>query len=119
PVAAAHLPGAIGFHKASEMVLLGEPISALEAERLGLVNKVTARSSLGETVDAWVEKLMTKSGVVLGLAKRALREGIGYHLEGALNKSEELYLRELIKTDDMKEGMLAFLEKRQPSWKNS
>jgi cyclohexa-1,5-dienecarbonyl-CoA hydratase len=119
PIAAAHLPTAIGFQKASEMVLLGEPISAAEAERLGLVNKVIPQSSLAETVDAWVDKLMAKSGVVLGLAKRALREGIGHHLEGALHKSEELYLRDLINTDDMREGMQAFLEKRPPSWKNS
>jgi cyclohexa-1,5-dienecarbonyl-CoA hydratase len=118
PVAVAYLPGAIGFHKASEMVLMGEPLGAVEAERLGLVNKVVPRADLNETVDSFVDRLLTKSSAVLALTKRALREGAGRHFEKALDRSEELYLRELARTDDMKEGIQAFLEKRPPSWKN-
>lgn len=118
PVAVAYLPGAIGFHKASEMVLMGEPVGAVEAERLGLVNKVVPRADLNETVDSFVDRLLTKSSAVLALTKRALREGAGRHFEKALDRSEELYLRELARTDDMKEGIQAFLEKRPPSWKN-
>ncbi|HYR42709.1 MAG TPA: enoyl-CoA hydratase-related protein [Terriglobia bacterium] len=118
PVAVAYLPGAIGLHKASEMVLVGEPITAVEAERVGLINKIVARADLSEAVDAYVDKLLEKSSAVLALTKRALREGAGRHFEKALERSQELYLRELIKTDDMVEGMKAFLEKRPPSWKN-
>src|SRR6266705_1145969 len=61
PVATAHLPGAIGFHKASEMVLIGEPVGAADAERLGIINKVVARAALTETVDGYVDKLISKS----------------------------------------------------------
>ena len=118
PVAVAYLPGAIGIHKASEMVLVGEPITAVEAERVGLINKIVPRANLGEAVDVYVDKLLEKSSAVLGLTKRALREGAGRHFEKALDRSQELYLRELIKTDDMVEGMKAFLEKRAPSWRN-
>jgi cyclohexa-1,5-dienecarbonyl-CoA hydratase len=118
PVAVAYLPGAIGFHKATELVLLGEPIDAMTAERLGIVNKVVSRASLAETVDAYVEKLLTKSSAVLALTKRAVREGAGRHFEQALDRSQELYLRDLVRTEDMVEGMNAFLEKRPPSWKN-
>jgi cyclohexa-1,5-dienecarbonyl-CoA hydratase len=118
PVAVAYLPGAIGFHKASEMVLLGEPIDALAAERLGIVNRVVARAGLSETVDAYVEKLLAKSSAVLALTKRAVREGAGRHFEKALDRSQELYLRDLTRTEDMVEGMNAFLEKRPPCWKN-
>ena len=118
PVAVAYLPGAIGFHKASEMVLLGESIGAAEAERLGLINKVVPRAALVETVDSYVEKLLSKSSTVLALTKRALREGAGRHFEKALDRSQELYLRELTRTEDVVEGMDAFLEKRPPSWKN-
>ena len=118
PIAAAHLPQAIGFHKASEMVLLGEPISATEAERIGLVNKVVPAAKLNETVDAYTDKLLAKSSVVLALAKSALREGAGHDFERALDRSQELYLHGLVKTEDMVEGMKAFLEKRPPSWNN-
>jgi len=118
PVAVAYLPGAIGFHKATEMVLLGESVSAAEAERLGIINKAVARADLTATVDSFVEKLLTKSSTVLALTKRALREGAGRHFEKALDRSQELYLRDLIKTEDMAEGMNAFLEKRAPAWKN-
>ena len=118
PVAVAYLPGAIGFHKASEMVLLGESITAAEAEHRGLISKVVPRSALNETVDACVDKLLTKSAAVLALTKRALREGAGRHFEKALDRSSEFYVRDLVKTHDMKEGIRAFLEKRPPSWKN-
>jgi cyclohexa-1,5-dienecarbonyl-CoA hydratase len=118
PVAVAYLPGAIGFHKASEMVLLGEPVSAAEAERLGIINKVVPRANLTETIDSYVERLLTKSSAVLAVTKRALREGAGHHFEKALDRSQELYLRDLTRTEDMVEGINAFLEKRAPSWKN-
>ena len=118
PVAVAHLPQAIGLHKASEMILLGEPIAAVEAERLGLINKVVPRASLNATVDIYAGKLLAKSSVVLALTKRALREGAGQNFERALDRSQELYLHDLIKTEDMVEGMKAFLEKREPSWNN-
>lgn len=119
PVAAAHLPAAIGFHKASEMVLLGEPIDAVQAERLGLVNKVVPRGDLDATVDTYVHKLLMKSSSVLALAKRALRDAVGDQFEKALGRSEEFYLRDLVKTEDMVEGVQSFLDKRPPSWKNA
>jgi len=118
PVAAVYLPGAIGLHKASEMVLLGEPIGASEAERVGLINKIVSRANLSEAVDAYVDKLLEKSSAVLALTKRALQAGTRDRFEEALDRSQELYLCELVKTEDMVEGMTAFLEKRPPSWKN-
>jgi len=76
------------------------------------------RQNLTDTVDTYVDKLLTKSSAILALAKRALREGTGHHFEKALDRAQELYLRELVKTEDMVEGMNAFCEKRLPSWKN-
>jgi crotonobetainyl-CoA hydratase len=100
------------------MVLIGEPVSAVDAERLGIINKVVPRPALTDTVDGYVDKLLTKSSAVLALTKRALREGAGRHFEEALERSHDLYVRDLTKTEDMQEGMNAFLEKRPPSWKN-
>ena len=82
------------------------------------MNKVVKRESLTEAVDSYVDKLLAKSSAVLALTKRALREGAGRQFEESLDRSQELYLRELIKTEDMREGMNAFFEKRLPSWKN-
>ena len=76
------------------------------------------RANLSEAVDDYVDKLLAKSSAVLALTKRALREGAGHHFDKALDRSQDLYLRELAKTEDMVEGMKAFLEKRAPSWKN-
>src|SRR5215510_8777136 len=118
PVAVAYLPGAIGFHKASEMVLLGEPVSAAEAQRQGIINSVVPQEKLTEAVDTYVGKLLSKSSAVLALTKRALREGTGHHFEKALDRSQELYFRELTRTEDLLEGLNAFLEKRPPSWRN-
>src|SRR5262249_3310999 len=91
PVAVSDLPGAVGFPKASEMVLLGEPVGAAEAQRLGLITRVVPRAALTGAVDAYVEKLLTKSSAVLALAKRALREGAGTHFEKALDRAQDLY----------------------------
>src|SRR5262245_37042304 len=71
PVAAAHLPSAIGLHHASEMVLLGESIDAARAEKLGLVNRVVPHADLDGAVDSYVDKLLTKSSVALAMAKRS------------------------------------------------
>jgi len=118
PIAVAYLPGAIGFHKASEMVLTGDSVTAEHAERLGIINKVVPGANLSDAVDAYVDKLLTKSAAILALTKRALREGIGRHFESALEHAQELYLRDLTRTEDMIEGMNAFLQKRPPAWKN-
>src|ERR1041385_1906674 len=67
PVAAAYLPRAIGFHRATQLVLLGETISANEAEALGLVSKVARRGELNASVDNYVDRLLTKSSAAIAL----------------------------------------------------
>jgi cyclohexa-1,5-dienecarbonyl-CoA hydratase len=111
PAASAFLPKFIGFHKASEMILLGQPVSAQQAEHLGLVNRVAPREKLTEIVDQYVDQLLEKSAPVLALTKRALRTG-----DVAAN--EKLYLEGLSGIQDMQEGIRAFLEKRAASWRN-
>jgi cyclohexa-1,5-dienecarbonyl-CoA hydratase len=118
PVATAYLPRAIGVQKAAEMILLGEPISAVEAQRVGLINKIASYDQLAATVDDVVDRLLMKSGAVLALTKRALREGWDHRFEKALERTEALYLKKVTSLEDMTEGMQAFLEKRSPNWKN-
>jgi len=118
PVAAAYLPRAIGFHRASQLVLMGDAISAAEAERVGIVTEVVPAADLETCVDDYVGRLLTKSFAAVALAKKALREGLEHRFEKALDNTEKIYLRELARTEDMREGIQAFLEKRQPNWKN-
>jgi cyclohexa-1,5-dienecarbonyl-CoA hydratase len=118
PVAAAYLPRAIGFHRASQLVLLGEPISAEEAERAGMLSEVVPVQELYKCVDDYIDRLLTKSSAAVALAKKALREGLEHRFESALERTEKIYLDQLAHTEDMHEGVDAFLKKRLPNWKN-
>lgn len=117
PVAAALLPRLIGRKKAFELILTGDMISAAEAKQIGLVNTVVPAEKLEEATKEFVEKLRSKSSVVLKLTRKALYEGLDLEFGKALEKATEIYLNSLIKTEDAVEGLKAFLEKRKPQWK--
>jgi cyclohexa-1,5-dienecarbonyl-CoA hydratase len=113
PLAAALLPRLIG-RAAWEMVLLGSSIDAQRAAELGLVTRVV--DDLPAAIDTWARWLCAKSGAVLALARRALREGSHGSFAEGLARSEAIYRDELSKTEDVEEGVRAFLEKRRPHW---
>jgi len=115
PVAAVWLPRLIG-RAAFAMVLGGEPVSAGEAARIGLITAVAP--DLAAETSRWVERLGGKSAAVLALARRAVRQGGTGAFRDALSGAESLYERELVRTEDMEEGVRAFLEKRKPAWKD-
>jgi cyclohexa-1,5-dienecarbonyl-CoA hydratase len=117
PVAALVLPRIIGRKKAFEWVLTGETFDAREAERIGLVNVVAPPESFDAAVNAFVGKLTALSGAVLRLAKRATQIGLDQGADAAFAEIERLYLRDLMQTADATEGLAAFLEKREPKWK--
>ncbi len=118
PVALARFPTQIGYHRAAEMILTGRKISAREAMAIGLVNRVSTDGGLEEALEALLDELKGKSAAVLRIALKGLREISMGGFNDALKRSEEIYLNELLKTDDVEEGLQAFLEKRKPQWKN-
>ena len=117
PVASVLLPRLIPEKKALEILLSGEMISGVEAERLGFVNRVAPAAALGAEVDRFRRRLLTQSPAVLALARKAARIGSRAGFESALRESERIYLEELLKTEDAVEGLQAFVEKRDPKWK--
>jgi len=105
----------VGRKKATELLLLGERIDAPEAERIGIVNKVVPDAELDEAVDYWAMKLASRSPLLMKMGKDALHRQQDMPLEEALE-----YLRHNLtlafSTDDLKEGVAAFFEKRDPEW---
>jgi enoyl-CoA hydratase len=110
------LPRLIGMTKAKEMVLFGEPIDAAEAVRVGLVNRVVPRDRLVDEARDWGERLAKLPPLGLRAAKAAMNRGRDQDLATAL-ELERLNFSVVFSSDDQKEGVRAFLEKRAPEFK--
>lgn len=119
PVAAVLLPRRVSPARAMEILLGGENFTAEEGKAMGLVNRVFPRESFAADVAAFVAPFLKLSRVALLSTRRAIREAAGQPFHAALDTAETIYLKELMMTDDAKEGLAAFLEKRKPVWRNS
>lgn len=116
PIAAAMFPDIVGEKNAFELVLTGEEISAEEAQELGLVNRVVPPEEVADETDAVVDSLSQKSGLVLGMAKRAFYEASDQASFGnALEVATEQAI-EITSTEEGKEGLDAFMDDRAPDW---
>lgn len=118
PVAAAVLPHHIAPQKAYEIILSGEPITASEAAQMGFVNAVAPRGQLEPTLERFVSRFAEKSAAALRITKRALRVSEESTFDPALRRIEQIYLEDLMRTHDAVEGIQAYLEKREPRWKD-
>ena len=98
-----------------EMMLFGEKLPAEAAERVGLVNRVVPPESLDAEVGAVVSRLLEKSPSTMRLGLRAFAAQDEMDLERALPFLRDK-LGECLSTDDAREGLMAFLEKRKPAW---
>jgi cyclohexa-1,5-dienecarbonyl-CoA hydratase len=119
PVALVTLPAIAGFRAAMDLILTGRAITAREARELGLVSRLVPDGSLATAVSQLISELRGLSPAVLRMTRRALWRHSGMDFEKALAEAENLYLNELMKTEDAQEGIRAFLEKRQPVWRNT
>ena len=118
PVAAVLLPRVIGEKRARELILTGEIIDAVEAGRLGLCNHVVPGAHLEPKLLEVMAKLKELSGTSLVFARQSLDLGRGRTLDAALDEQENMYLHELMKTQDANEGIKAFMEKRKAIWRH-
>jgi len=110
------LPRLVGRMKAKELLLTGDNIDANEAHRIGLVNMVVADDKLMEEAEKIAGKIATKSTVQTAFIKTLVNKGMDVDLNKACTL-EISYFSKSFETDDQKEGMNAFLEKRKPSFK--
>lgn len=118
PVASVALAGRIGRSRAEDLCLSGRSIGADEALRIGLVDVVTGDPGAAALAYAR-EHLAPHSASSLRLAQRALRGASRERFRRELKSVERLYIETLMTTADAKEGLRAFMEKRDPGWTNS
>jgi E-phenylitaconyl-CoA hydratase len=102
--------------KASEMIFLGTPLSAEEAFRLGLVNKVVPLAQLLPTAKEWAAKICENSPLGIRRAKEAMVRGRNMALEDGL-RLELDFFEEMLQSEDYKEGLRALAEGRKPEYK--
>jgi len=118
PPATVLLPRRIGFGAAAGMLLTGESVNAAEGRRLGIVNDLFPVDGFDAHASAWIDKLLALSGAALRRAKRAIRESRDLPVGDAHRRVHDLYMNDLMATDDAHEGLRAFVEKRPPSWRH-
>ena len=111
------LPKLIGSAKACELVFTGDTIDAVEAERIGLVNRVVPQEKLMEAAEELAMKLIQRPPIALKYAKRAVYKGLTEADLASHSDYEIAINRMLTHTEDFKEGVRAFLEKREAKFR--
>lgn len=109
------LPRIIGFQKASALMMLGDKVPAVEAEKLGMVYKVIAPDSFIEEVTKLAETMAEMPTKAIGLTKRLLNQSMTNNLEQQLASESDLQI-EASSSNDYREGVSAFVEKRKPEF---
>lgn len=110
------LPRLIGMAKAKELVFFGDDLSAVDAERIGLINRAVPADQFDNVVNEWATRLATSPTKALSLAKWLLNRSLDSDRSTAFD--EEAWAQELAsRTDDFNEGVQAFIERRDASYK--
>lgn len=112
------LPRKLPRNIAFEMITSGDPISAQEAYRMGLVNKLVSEEHLEEEVEKFLRRFKKKSAKALELSRYAVLRAYDMEFEKSLKTVDDIYVGLVMQTEDANEGLKSFLEKRKPIWKH-
>ena len=110
------LPRLIGFQKASALCMLGDKVSALDAEKMGMIYKAIPADQFETEVQKTAETLANLPTLALGLTKRLLNQSLSNDLTSQLQAEGNLQIQ-ASESHDFKEGVAAFVEKRKPEFK--
>lgn len=110
------LPQIMSLTKAKELIFFGEPFDAQTALELGIINKVVPLAELKDTTMKWAKKLASKPAFSLRMAKESVNAAWSSSLEKGLQIETHGWAM-CYGTEDQKEGMTAFIEKRKPTYK--
>ena len=117
PVACTALAALVGQKRAAELVFTGRMFTGEEAAAWGLANEAYSEGELQEAIQGAVDYLLKLSPAALAVAKKAFYAWDSMHLDKGLARAEKIYLEELMQTEDVKEGIDAWVEKRKAVWK--
>ena len=109
------LPRILGLRKAKELMLTGKLLTGRQAYDWGLVNDVAPAQDLDECVDRFVSELTDKSPFTMWITKMAINQGLDADIQ-SLMVMEHLAVGNALQSEDAREGVNAFLEKREPKW---
>lgn len=112
------LPRLIGFQRASALMMLGDKVSSEEALQMGMIYKIFPVSFFSEEVMTLASTLAQMPTKALGLTKRLLNQSMTNNLEQQLALESNLQI-EASSSNDYKEGVTAFMEKRKPEFKGN
>ena len=118
PVAAALFPARLGSARTLELLLSGRLLDCAEAARLGLVTWRVPAADLESKIAEISTRITSKSAAVTRRIKRAVQAARGRAFSEALAETERIYLEDLLGTEDAREGVAAFLDKRAPQWRH-
>jgi cyclohexa-1,5-dienecarbonyl-CoA hydratase len=118
PVGVAWLPSRIGLARAIEVTSTGRTYTAAEMHAMGLVSRVVAEGELAAALEQVLGDLRRASPLVLRMNVRMAKKSNGRSFEDARLEAERVFLGELMATEDVREGIASFFEKRRPVWKN-
>lgn len=118
PVGVAWLPARIGLARAIEVTSTGRTYTAAEMQAMGLVSRVVSDGELPAALEQVLGDLRRASPLVMRMNVRLARSLYGRSFEEARLEAERVFLGELMATEDVREGIASFFEKRRPNWKN-